>query len=105
MEWIADNWTTCLAIFWMMEKNVKITPFPYDDILLDIVWSGIKKSVEKVSNSLNYLLKSRWEKKKKYKSIKDEITFNRLGTLHKNHRFVKREWDGAFKECECDECR
>ena len=64
MEWIADNWTTCLAIFWMMEKIVKITPFPYDDILLDIVWSGIKKSVEKVSNSLNYLLKSRWEKKK-----------------------------------------
>ena len=42
---------------------------------------------------------------KKYKSITDEITFNRLGTLHKNHMFVQREWDGAFKECECDECR
>ena len=47
MEWIIDNWTTCLAIFWMAEKAVKITPFPYDDILLDIVWSGIKKAVKK----------------------------------------------------------
>ena len=47
MEWIIDNWTTCLAIFWMAEKAVKITPFPYDDILLDIVWSSIKKAVKK----------------------------------------------------------
>ena len=29
------------------EKVVKITPFPYDDILLDIVWSGIKKALKK----------------------------------------------------------
>ena len=47
MEWIISNWTTCLAIFWMAEKVVKITPFPYDDILLDIVWSSIKKAVKK----------------------------------------------------------
>ena len=47
MEWIADNWTTCLAIFWMAEKVVEITPFPYDYILLDIVWSSIKKAVKK----------------------------------------------------------
>ena len=47
MEWILNNWTTCLAIFWMAEKVVKITPFPYDDILLDIVWSSIKKALKK----------------------------------------------------------
>ena len=47
MDWIINNWTTCLAIFWMAEKVVKITPFPYDDILLDIVWSGVKKAVRK----------------------------------------------------------
>ena len=35
------------AQFWMMEKVVKITPFPYDDILLDIVWSSIKKALKK----------------------------------------------------------
>ena len=27
----------------MAEKVVKITPFPYDDILLDVVWSGVLK--------------------------------------------------------------
>tara|TARA_R100000656_G_scaffold121161_1_gene95928 strand:- start:282 stop:434 length:153 start_codon:yes stop_codon:yes gene_type:complete len=46
MEWIADHWTTALAIFWMLEKIVKLTPVSYDDILLDIVWSGIKKAVK-----------------------------------------------------------
>ena len=47
MEWMIDNWTTCLPIFWMMEKIVKITSFTYDDILLEIVWSGIRKAVRK----------------------------------------------------------
>ena len=31
----------------MMEKVVKITPFPYNDILLDVVWSGVKKAIKK----------------------------------------------------------
>ena len=39
--------TICLAIFWMAEKVTKLTPVPYDDILLDIVWSSIKKAVKK----------------------------------------------------------
>ena len=47
MEWIVENWTLCLEIFWMAEKAVKITPFPYDDILFDIVCSSIKKVVKK----------------------------------------------------------
>ena len=48
MEWITSNWATCLAIFWMAEKVTKLTPaFPYDDILVDILWSGIKKAAGK----------------------------------------------------------
>ena len=47
MNWVLDNWTMCIAIFWMLEKVVKMTPFPYDDILLDIVWGGIKKAAWK----------------------------------------------------------
>ena len=35
-----------LAVFWMAEKCVKLTPMPAD-ILLDIVWSSIKKAVKK----------------------------------------------------------
>ena len=47
MGWVMDNWTLCIAVFWMLEKVVKITPISYDDILLDIVWSGIKKAAGK----------------------------------------------------------
>ena len=47
MDWVMDNWTLCIAVFWMLEKVVKITPISYDDILLDIVWGGIKKAARK----------------------------------------------------------
>ena len=46
MEWIVNNWSECLAVFWMAEKCVKLTLMPAD-ILLDIVWSSIKKAVKK----------------------------------------------------------
>ena len=37
-----------LAIFWMAEKVTKMTSaFPYDDILIDILWFGIKKAAGK----------------------------------------------------------
>ena len=51
MEWIISNWSKCLAIFWMAERAVKHTPNPYDDILIDIVWSEIKKATGKNKNS------------------------------------------------------
>ena len=47
MDWIINNWTLCLSIFWMLEKIVKLTPMKADDILLDIIWGGIKKAVKK----------------------------------------------------------
>ena len=47
MEWIANNWSECLAVFGVAEKCVKLTPMPADDILLDIAWSSIKKAVKK----------------------------------------------------------
>ena len=47
MDWITSNWTLCICIFWMLEKVVKITPMKADDILLDIVWGGIKKALGK----------------------------------------------------------
>ena len=47
MDWIANNWMLCVSVFWILEKVVKITPFPYDDILLDIIWGGIKKALGK----------------------------------------------------------
>jgi hypothetical protein len=47
MDWIANNWMLCITIFWALEKIVKITPISYDDILLDIVWGSIKKTLGK----------------------------------------------------------
>ena len=48
-------------------------------------------------------LKSMWKKKEvpDYRFITEEITFNKLGAVHKNHPFKEREFDGAFKECGC----
>ena len=47
MDWMMENWTLCLSIFWMMEKIVKMTPMKYDDILLDMVWGTNKKAMGK----------------------------------------------------------
>jgi len=47
VTWISNNWMVCLSIFWVLEKIVKITPFKADDILIDIIWDGIKILVGK----------------------------------------------------------
>ena len=47
MEFLANNWDIALAIFVVLEKIVKLTPTKYDDILLDMVWGGLKKLVGK----------------------------------------------------------
>lgn len=47
MEWMITNWEWFLIAFFIAEKIVKITPTKYDDILLDILWSGLKKVVGK----------------------------------------------------------
>jgi len=47
MEWLQNNWEIALAVFFLAEKIVKLTPTKYDDILVDMVWGGIKKLVNK----------------------------------------------------------
>ena len=44
MDWVSSNWQICLAVFFIIEKVVKLSPTKYDDILLDVVWAGIKKA-------------------------------------------------------------
>jgi hypothetical protein len=36
-----------LLVFVIIEKVVKASPSKYDDILLDMVWGGIKKALGK----------------------------------------------------------
>ena len=43
MDWLANNWDVCLLAFMIAEKCIKASPSKYDDILLDMVWGGIKK--------------------------------------------------------------
>jgi len=45
VEFIAANWEWFLLGFMMAEKLVKLSPTQADDILLDIVWGSIKKTV------------------------------------------------------------
>ena len=47
MEFLLANWDIALAVFFVLEKVVKLSPTKYDDILLDMVWGGIKKVVGK----------------------------------------------------------
>jgi len=47
-QYFLDHWLSFVAIFWVLEKIVKITPTKYDDILVDIIWGGIKRLVGKV---------------------------------------------------------
>ena len=37
MDWILTNWEYILIGFYACEKIVKLTPWPYDDILFDAV--------------------------------------------------------------------
>ena len=43
MDWFTSNWDICLLVFMIAEKAIKASPSKYDDILLDMVWGGIKK--------------------------------------------------------------
>ncbi len=47
MDWLANNWDMCLLVFMIVEKVVKASPSKYDDILLDMVWGGVKKMMGK----------------------------------------------------------
>ena len=47
MEWLAGNWEWVLIGFMVAEKLVKLSPTKYDDIILDMVWGGIKKALNK----------------------------------------------------------
>ena len=47
MEWFLNNWEIVLAVFFVLEKVVKLSPTKYDDILLDMIWVGLKKLVGK----------------------------------------------------------
>ena len=47
MDWFVANWDICLLAFMILEKAVKLSPTKYDDILLDMVWGTIKKTIGK----------------------------------------------------------
>ena len=47
MEWLASNWEWVLIAFMVAEKLVKLSPTQHDDIILDVVWDGIKKVLKK----------------------------------------------------------
>ncbi len=47
MEWMMENWEWMLLGFMVCEKLVKMSPSEKDDILLDVVWQGLRKMVGK----------------------------------------------------------
>ena len=47
IEWISNNYGIVLAVIMLAEKLVKLSPTKYDDIILDMIWGGIKKAIGK----------------------------------------------------------
>ena len=47
MEFLVDNWGIVLLAFFIVEKIVKLSPTKADDIILDILWSSLKKVLGK----------------------------------------------------------
>ena len=47
MDFLTNNWEWCLLGFMIAEKLVKMSPTKYDDIVLDMIWGGIKKAIGK----------------------------------------------------------
>ena len=41
-----NNWDMCLLAFMILEKVVKLSPSKNDDIVLDIIWNGVKNMVK-----------------------------------------------------------
>ena len=46
MDWMINNWDMCLLAFMILEKVVKLSPSKNDDIVLDIIWNGVKNMVK-----------------------------------------------------------
>ena len=45
--WILANWQWAMLIFVVAEKLVKMSPSKKDDILLDVIWTGMKRLIGK----------------------------------------------------------
>ena len=43
MSWFLSNWDLCLAVFFVLEKLVKISTTKYDDILFDMTKDVVMK--------------------------------------------------------------
>ena len=42
-EWLIENWQWVLAAIYLLEKIVKLNPTDKHDIVIDILWRGVKK--------------------------------------------------------------
>ncbi len=51
LKWCAENYGLIIAGFMFLEKIVKITPFKWDDILLDMIISPIVKNMKGAGNA------------------------------------------------------
>jgi hypothetical protein len=46
-QYLTENWQTVIIIFFCLEKIVKLSPSKADDILVDVVFNGLKQLVNK----------------------------------------------------------
>tara|TARA_R110000824_G_scaffold163365_1_gene339117 strand:- start:228 stop:404 length:177 start_codon:yes stop_codon:yes gene_type:complete len=47
IQYLTVNWQNVLILFFVAEKLVKISPTKADDIIVDVIFNGIKQLVNK----------------------------------------------------------
>jgi hypothetical protein len=52
VTWLVANWMWILLGYFILEKVVKLTPTPYDDITVDILITGIWKVMKFIANGI-----------------------------------------------------
>lgn len=63
MGFIISNWALILLAFFILEKIVKLTPTPIDDIVVDLIIKSIWKGTLKTFDGMKYLYNSFFAKK------------------------------------------
>ena len=47
LQWCSDNWMVIVGISYMLDKIVKLTPTDKDDLVVDVLFGGLKKMLGK----------------------------------------------------------
>lgn len=42
LQWINEHWLVFVGVFFVLDKIVKASPWPYDDFVVDMLWNALR---------------------------------------------------------------